>query len=225
MIFAWEVGSSVTYWECVRLAELATDRKVLEIGSWLGRSTIALASTAEMVVSVDWHQGDFYAGTIETLPSFRENLERHGAGNVEVIVARIEDVWQNFSPDFDMTFIDADHSAESAAEALGDRHSPDQARRHCGLPRLRPLRGDGGRGRAGAGGRGRGVPGRRSTARVISIIIPTIDGRERSFSRCMAAYADTTPVPAQYLCFDNRPTCGIAWNEGIKPRPPGTTFT
>jgi len=51
----------------------------------------------------------------------------------------------------------------------------------------------------------------------LSIVIPTVDGREKSFSRCMAAYADTIPmgVETQYLIFDNRPTCGIAWNEGI----------
>jgi hypothetical protein len=49
----------------------------------------------------------------------------------------------------------------------------------------------------------------------ISIVIPTVDGREKSLARCLAAYESTTPVEVQYLVFRNRPTCGIAWNEGI----------
>lgn len=112
--FAWEIGSSVTYEEAKRLSELASGRKVLEIGSWLGRSAVAMASTAELVLSVDWHKGDYYSGSIPTLEGLRSNLERHGATNVEVIVARIEDIWQDLPRGFGLIFIDADHSAESA---------------------------------------------------------------------------------------------------------------
>lgn len=113
MIFAWDVGSSVTYAECKRLAEIAEEKTVLEIGSWLGRSTIALASTAEKVIAVDWHHGDFYAGEKDTEVEFRANLERYEISNVEVIVAKIEDVWRDIAPGFDLTFIDADHTVES----------------------------------------------------------------------------------------------------------------
>ncbi len=115
MIFAWDVGSSVTWAEAALLSALARNLNVLEIGSWLGRSTIALASTAKHVTSVDWHQGDFHAGEGDTEAGFRANLERYGIDNVEVVVKRIEDVdWDPGQP-FDGVFIDAAHDAESVA--------------------------------------------------------------------------------------------------------------
>jgi len=114
-MYAWDIPSSVTYPECAKLAELAEGCKVLEIGSWFGRSTIALASSAKSVTAVDWHEGDFYAGHEDTLPVLRENLRKYGADNVEVIVGRIEDVATSLPTDFDLVFIDADHSEESAA--------------------------------------------------------------------------------------------------------------
>jgi predicted O-methyltransferase YrrM len=127
MIFAWDIGSSVTYAECEKLAELAEGKLVLEVGSWLGRSTIALASVATKVIAVDWHHGDFYAGVQDTEQEFRANLARYGictelvaeqgcVGSAEVVVAKIEEVWQTIPPGFDVVFIDADHSEESAAE-------------------------------------------------------------------------------------------------------------
>ena len=114
MIFPWRVSSSVTYAECEKLAELAAGAKVLEIGSWMGRSTIALASTAKSVVTVDWHEGDFYAGHEDTLPVLRENLRKYGCSNVQIVVGRIEDVATKLDTDFDFVFVDADHSEESA---------------------------------------------------------------------------------------------------------------
>ena len=113
-VYAWDVPSSVTWEECRCLADLAEGRKVLEIGSWMGRSTIALASKAKSVVTVDWHEGDFYAGKEDTLPELKKNLHRYGVNNVEVIVARIEDVAVDLDTDFDLVFVDADHSEESA---------------------------------------------------------------------------------------------------------------
>lgn len=113
MIFAWDVGSSVTFAECSLLAALAEGDDVLEIGSWLGRSTIALASTAHSVMAVDWHHGDFYAGEKDTETEFRENIARYGlAERIEVVVAKIEDVDLGDRL-FDGIFIDAAHDADS----------------------------------------------------------------------------------------------------------------
>jgi predicted O-methyltransferase YrrM len=113
MIFAWDVGSSVTPDECALLAWLAKDRDVLEVGSWLGRSTIALASTARHVTAIDWHHGDFYAGEMDTEAEFRQNLARYEvADRVQVVVARVEEVpIQNGI--FGGVFIDAAHDADS----------------------------------------------------------------------------------------------------------------
>ncbi len=112
-MFAWDVGSSVTYPEAALLGALARNQNVLEIGSWLGRSTIALASTAKHVTAVDWHQGDFHAGEGDTEAGFRANLERYGIQNVTVVVARIEDA--KIKGPFDGVFVDAAHDAESVA--------------------------------------------------------------------------------------------------------------
>lgn len=112
MIFAWDVPSSVTFPECALLAALADGKDVLEVGCWLGRSTIALASTARHVTAVDWHHGDFYAGEQETEADFRANLERYGIKNVTVVVSRIEDAMQE-PQSFDGVFIDAAHDDDS----------------------------------------------------------------------------------------------------------------
>jgi len=47
LLFAADVGSAVTKGQCRRLAALARGKTVLKLGSWLGRSTIALASTVD----------------------------------------------------------------------------------------------------------------------------------------------------------------------------------
>lgn len=111
MIFAWDIGSSVTFQECTLLAELAKGKEVLEIGSWLGRSTIALASTARHVTAVDWHHGDFYAGERDTEEEFRANLRRYQIENVTVIPRRIEDVRDLGL--YQGIFVDAAHDADS----------------------------------------------------------------------------------------------------------------
>lgn len=115
MVFAGDVSSSVTYGECAALARIAQDQTVLEVGSWLGRSTIALASTAKHVTAVDWHHGDFYAGEEDTYERFRQNLDLYGVSNVEVVVAKIEDIAEQLPGGFDGVFVDAAHDAESVA--------------------------------------------------------------------------------------------------------------
>ena len=51
---------------------------------------------------------------------------------------------------------------------------------------------------------------------MISIIIPTITGREHHLARCLHAYSETLDkCPHEIIVIRDRPTCGIAWNEGI----------
>lgn len=50
---------------------------------------------------------------------------------------------------------------------------------------------------------------------MLSIICPTVDGREHHLARCKAAYELTTPVSFQWIQIHNQKTCGIAWNLGI----------
>lgn len=48
----------------------------------------------------------------------------------------------------------------------------------------------------------------------LSIVIPTISGREHHLERCLDAYSTTT-LDYETIIIRDRPTCGVAWNEGI----------
>lgn len=50
---------------------------------------------------------------------------------------------------------------------------------------------------------------------VLSIVLPTIKGREKDFSRTLAAYAERTPgVEIEWLLEFDHPTVASAWNAG-----------
>jgi hypothetical protein len=51
---------------------------------------------------------------------------------------------------------------------------------------------------------------------VISVIIPTVTGREHWLARCLEAYGKTLLcINHEIIVITDRPACGIAWNEGI----------
>ncbi len=108
--FAEDVLSAVTEAECERLASLAHDADVLEIGAYYGRSTIAMGSVAKVVHSIDPHRGG-PDDAPDTLPSFLENLRTHGVrGNVVVHVGLSTDLLPLVRRDsFDVVFVDAMH--------------------------------------------------------------------------------------------------------------------
>ena len=117
LIFAEDVESGVSEEECRALAELAAERRVLEVGSWLGRSTIAMASRASIVHAVDWHRGDPHSSYCATLTTFRENLVRYDVlDRVVIHVGLNQDVLPAFAPGlFDLIFLDSFHE-RSAVE-------------------------------------------------------------------------------------------------------------
>jgi len=51
---------------------------------------------------------------------------------------------------------------------------------------------------------------------LISIVVPTISGREELLSLCRAAYLETTECEFEFLIVENAPTCNAAWNIGLK---------
>jgi hypothetical protein len=93
------------------LAQLATDKTVLELGAWLGRSTVALASTAAHVVSVDWHKGDDGTGFGDTLPGYWDTVRDLDA--VTMVVGRFEFVVPLFAPVFQLAFVDGCHEEDA----------------------------------------------------------------------------------------------------------------
>ena len=96
------------------LADLARDRLILEVGSWLGRSTVALARAARKVVAVDHHHGPPYDGEGSTLIRFLRNLELHELRNVVPILASSDDALPLLDRGFQMAFIDGNHEPEPA---------------------------------------------------------------------------------------------------------------
>jgi predicted O-methyltransferase YrrM len=97
--------------EVALLSRLATGRKVVEVGSWHGHSTIAMAYVADLVVAIDWHKGDGHAGFEDTAISYLRNIERSGLGHrIVSVVARAETALPLLSESsFDLAFIDGFH--------------------------------------------------------------------------------------------------------------------
>lgn len=116
MIFADKVQSAVTREECEALAAIAKDKVVLEMGSWLGRSTIAMASVAQAVHSVDTHKNENMEALPNSFEEFVKNLESHGVKDkVHFYVGRFEDVVPRLKGPFDVVFIDGDHTLRVVA--------------------------------------------------------------------------------------------------------------
>lgn len=92
------------------LAELARDKRVLEIGSYSGRSTVCMARTAKHVTAVDYFDGRGTPVPQDTLAAFRRNLERYGVtGKVSICHPH-----ESYSlPEYDLVFIDGAHDYQS----------------------------------------------------------------------------------------------------------------
>lgn len=50
---------------------------------------------------------------------------------------------------------------------------------------------------------------------MISVICPTIKGREDWAERCQTAYQEHTTETHEFILIHDRPTCGIGWNDGL----------
>jgi hypothetical protein len=105
----WESISGHVYDdECDFLSRLAAGRRVLEIGTHHGRSTSAIASTAESVVTIDTYQGDAQIGA-PTLEVTMANLEPFD--NVRIVVGDWRD--QDIDPaEYGLIFYDGCHTEE-----------------------------------------------------------------------------------------------------------------
>lgn len=102
------------------LQEMAAGRVILEVGTWKARSTVALAATAEHVVSVDHFKGDSFAGRGGTFPAAWQNLiDKHASHKVTLVAGDFRDVLPRLDlRKFGAFFYDGDHTYEATAAAL-----------------------------------------------------------------------------------------------------------
>lgn len=118
------------------LAEVARGKKVLEIGSYCGRSTIWMARTAEEVTAVDWFKGDacidkfhqtYPEYAAKAVPAGKRLLEQFMANlavydvlhKVKVIVGDSDAILPKLSwRSFDVIFIDGAHDYFSTLNNL-----------------------------------------------------------------------------------------------------------
>lgn len=100
--------------EAAELAKLAANARVLEIGSYQGRSTIVMAQVAELVVAVDHHQGDSGCDG-GNLSAFLKNLERYGVRDkvIPVVADSVAACAVMMNGYFDLVFVDGDHEYEA----------------------------------------------------------------------------------------------------------------
>ena len=102
------IPTAVTEREITRLSALAAGKRVLEVGSLLGFSTVHLARVAEVVHAVDPHEGYPEADPRPTLEPFITNLvEADVRERVVVHVGTDAQVLPMLAPaSFDLVFID-----------------------------------------------------------------------------------------------------------------------
>ncbi|MGA3524525.1 class I SAM-dependent methyltransferase [Melissospora conviva] len=131
---------------CDAALATAVDGPFLEVGSWLGKSTLYLAAAARprgrQVVTVDHHRGseehqpgweyhdptlvDPEVGRIDTLPGFRRTVAVAQAEDVVVaVVTRAETLAGLWGTPVSFLFLDGSHTDESAQRDL-----------HCWAPHL-----------------------------------------------------------------------------------------
>jgi len=103
--------------EADELRRLATAKVVLELGAWKGRSTIVLAETARLVISIDKHGGiSVAADSGSSLDQYLANIK--GIANIIPIIGDWNQVVPFLVPVFGLVYVDGNHDAESAESDL-----------------------------------------------------------------------------------------------------------
>lgn len=113
-ILVTDIPTAVVHVEQEQLADLATGRTVLELGSHFGASTIVMARVAAWVHAVDNFSLD------DALAAFYENLRRYAVlDRVVVHVGDFDHVVPSLKPGhFDFAFLDGDHDYEATSEQI-----------------------------------------------------------------------------------------------------------
>lgn len=110
--FPWDIHGWLDRSEAAALENLARGKRVLEIGSYCGLSTVIMGRVAEHVTAVDYFDGRGTPDPRDTRADFARNIERHGlTGKVES--CHPDAVYP--LPQYDLAFIDGAHDRGSVA--------------------------------------------------------------------------------------------------------------
>ena len=91
---------------------------VVEIGSYLGKSTLYLGRSADHITAIDPHEGNFSGGTSSpTYKGFIKNIERAGVEHiVSPLVTTSKTAARNWKKPISLLFIDGLHDEAHAKE-------------------------------------------------------------------------------------------------------------
>jgi predicted O-methyltransferase YrrM len=125
--FPSDVDGWLTVEEGRALAELAKNKRVLEIGSYCGKSTICMARTAKWVMAVDPFDGSATPKPQGTLEKFKKNIKDRClenrvdwyAGTLESIKFHRMSRFLEGRP-FDLAFIDGDHGHDAVSSDIAN---------------------------------------------------------------------------------------------------------
>lgn len=118
------IESSITKKESEILTKLAKKSKgpIIEIGSWIGTSTIALAKgTKHKVYAIDPHTGmheQTKYGIKSSLNYLLENIKKNKIKNVEILVCKSMYATKKIKNEIGMVFIDGDHRYEEVKKDI-----------------------------------------------------------------------------------------------------------
>lgn len=108
--FPHEIPGWLTQTEGKALAELSQGKRVLEIGSYCGRSTVCIGRVAESVTCVDYFDGRCTPNPQDTSEHFDKNIERY---EITGKVAKCHPEALIPMPAYDLAFIDGAHDRDS----------------------------------------------------------------------------------------------------------------
>ena len=113
----WRYPADVEGWlgeeEARCLADYARGKRVLEVGSYCGKSTISMAQTAKHVTAVDPFDGRGTPAPRDTLAEFERNLARYGIDNVTTLLGTLDGLAWDDTLAYDLVFIDGAHDYPS----------------------------------------------------------------------------------------------------------------
>ena len=98
--------------EAKALQQFAEGKRVLEIGSYCGLSTICMGRVAKHITAVDYFDGRGTPEPAETLAAFKANIERYGVAD-KVTICHPDAEYP--LPKYDLAFIDGEHTREAVA--------------------------------------------------------------------------------------------------------------